>query len=60
MPLKKGYSTKTVGMNIAAEIKKGHPQAQAVAMALSSARTSAMKAHKPALAAKYTQKKKGM
>jgi hypothetical protein len=60
MPLKKGYSTKTVGKNIAAEIKKGHPQAQAVAMALSSARASALKAHKPKIAAKYTMKKKGM
>jgi len=56
MPMKKGYSEKTIGKNIAMEIKKGHPQAQAVAMALSSARTAAAKAHKPALVKKYTKK----
>lgn len=59
MPLKKGYSEKSIGKNIATEMKK-HPRAQAVAIALSVARTAAEKAHKPALVAKYTQKKKGM
>ena len=57
MPMKKGYSAKTIGKNIAMEIKKGHPQAQAVAMAYSSARASAAKAHKPALVRKLTKKK---
>ena len=40
MPLKSGYSKKTVSKNIKTEMAHGKPQKQAVAIALSEARKS--------------------
>lgn len=48
--LKKGYSKESISKNISTEIKSGKPQKQAVAIALSTARTAAMKAGKPSKA----------
>jgi hypothetical protein len=50
MPMKKGYSDKTVSKNIAMEMKAGKPQKQAVAMALGMASKSAKAAGKPSKA----------
>lgn len=47
MPLKQGYSKKSISSNISKEMKAGMPQKQAVAVALNTARTAAKKAGKP-------------
>jgi hypothetical protein len=46
MPLKKGYSKAAISKNIGTEIKAGRPRKQAVAIAYSTARAAAKKAHK--------------
>ena len=44
MPLKRGFSKKTIGQNIAREIRRGRPQKQAAAIAYSVARKAKRKA----------------
>jgi hypothetical protein len=46
MPIKKGYSPKSISKNIRTEIKHGKPRKQAVAIALSIARSARKKARK--------------
>jgi hypothetical protein len=56
MPLKKGYSRKSIGANIKAEMKAGKPSKQAIAIALNTASNAAEKAGKPAKAPKGKRK----
>jgi hypothetical protein len=56
MPMTKGYSQKSIGKNIAMEMKSGKPQKQAVAMALSTASKAAKAAGKPSKAPKKAMK----
>jgi hypothetical protein len=46
MPLKKGYSEKSISKNIKTEIRHGKSQEQAVAIALQTAREAKRKAKK--------------
>jgi hypothetical protein len=56
MPLKKGYSRKSIAKNISTEEKSGKPRKQAIAISLNVARKAAEKAGKPSKAPKRKRK----
>ena len=56
MPIKQGYSSKSIGKNITMEKKAGKPMKQAVAIALSTAEKAAKAAGKPGKAPKRAMK----
>jgi hypothetical protein len=56
MPMTKGYSSKSIGKNIAIEMKSGKPQKQSVAIALNVATKAAKAAGKPSKAPKKAMK----
>jgi len=56
MPLKKGYSRKSIGENIKAEMKAGKSRKQSTAIALSTASKAAERAGKPSKAPKRKRK----
>jgi len=60
MPLKKGYSPKSISRNIGYELKRNPTMkpAQAVAIALSTARRAAQVAGKPAIARRLAPPKR--
>ena len=47
MPLKQGYSKKTISENIARERRAGKPRNQAIAIAMETARLAKRKRNKP-------------
>lgn len=52
MPLKQGYSRKSIGKNIKTEMGAGKPRKQAIAIALETARRAAKRAKKSSKAPK--------
>ncbi len=56
MPLKKGYSRKSIGENIKTEMRAGKSLDQATAIALSTAERAAKRAGKPSKAPKRRKK----